>query len=933
MKITILLFFVTTIISQTNYRKELITMEDGLSSNAISTLYQDSRGFLWIGTDGGGINIYDGYKFTSYNHNPFESTSISSNYITSITEDSKGVIWIGTHSGLNTFHPESETFERKRFKSASTQIEKHMFYKKSLFFLASGNLFMNIGEDSIKKINTHFRVNSFDINQTSDIIYLATTDGVKKYSIQQDSITHLPLSLSSTYIVDVLCRDSISLVSTAKHIYQVKNQSVLKSYSKKRIKLSSSNGNVFLLDKKELYGLDKNASLLRIISNLNLKRFTTVYQTSDDIVWLGSDEKGLFKYSPVKNGIETITDTVNYPVISILPVDKKTTWLGTPKGIMELGSRDKISSMNISKYAYQLEKDKANNLWLWSKGSLEKYNEKTKQFEIQTIIEGNKRIFPSNINFDSGDVFAIADTIIYRYYSKQNKFVPFRMFPKILRAKKIKTFKRINNTYWIIASDGIYSYDKMTQNSVKTNFSGTNITYNNLFNFGDNNLWFISDFGLLRHNYVTKTHKFYTKQHGLSDNRIKSIHKFNGLWITSEYGLSHLILQNDSIKSISKYYESDGLSSNHFTNAFIKDGNRLIAGTKNGLTVIYPKALNKNTHFNKVQPGLISFKSSKLVVDHTKPIELSYEENTIKIEYSSFNFDEIQKQEYHIRIIGLWDDWRSNSSYNKLHLANIDPGEYVFDLKAADKSGHWSNQIFSIPFTINPPFWDTWWFYFSVSLVIILITYYLYYLRERSRKDIEKLRIKIATDLHDDVGANLTKIALYSESMHKLSEKSVYPTPDKLNRVKELSRKSIDSMSDIVWAIDTRNNKVRDLLNKVDDFFHDVNTKMNFNVNFNHYNIDPENNIKMDVRKNIFLIIKEFVTNAIKYSKCDTIFVTIQNDESFSLEIWDNGKPSKSEKKTGNGLKNIKMRAKEINYDLTIDTEDGYKLILKGAIL
>jgi signal transduction histidine kinase len=190
------------------------------------------------------------------------------------------------------------------------------------------------------------------------------------------------------------------------------------------------------------------------------------------------------------------------------------------------------------------------------------------------------------------------------------------------------------------------------------------------------------------------------------------------------------------------------------------------------------------------------------------------------------------------------------------------------------------------------------------------------------------MRIRIASDLHDDVGSTLTKISLQSELLQrKLTSDDMKSS---VHRIGTMSRDVVSTMSDMVWSIDARNDTIGDLIDRMRDIASGVLSPEELSVEFNVTGFDEKKRLSVDIRQNIYLIFKEAITNIAKYAKASRVKVSLRNDaDRFRMEISDDGKGAlQSLKLTGHGLRNMEMRAKRMGGKFETANLDGFTIIV-----
>ncbi len=242
----------------------------------------------------------------------------------------------------------------------------------------------------------------------------------------------------------------------------------------------------------------------------------------------------------------------------------------------------------------------------------------------------------------------------------------------------------------------------------------------------------------------------------------------------------------------------------------------------------------------------------------------------------------------------------------------------------------------SVNINITPPFWKTWLFYLIIGSLVILIIFSAFRYRINQLKKIIVLRSKISQDLHDEVGSALSGIALYSyltKSQIKNNETEKVNTS--LEIIQNTARGMVTRLSDIVWAINPNNDSLTELLLRLEEYAVEMATVKN--IAFSVTGITGTNDIKlpMDHRKNIYLIFKEAINNAIKYSGCTTIILNVKkHNHILTITFSDDGKGFDTNKqKKGNGLNNMQQRAKDMNAKFSLlSASDGTSIYIDFQI-
>jgi len=213
--------------------------------------------------------------------------------------------------------------------------------------------------------------------------------------------------------------------------------------------------------------------------------------------------------------------------------------------------------------------------------------------------------------------------------------------------------------------------------------------------------------------------------------------------------------------------------------------------------------------------------------------------------------------------------------------------------------------------------------------MILLLVMYLLKKRSDHRKELNYLRTKISSDLHDDVGTLLSGLAMHAELL------ALQPTEldtDKLARIARMSRSAMLRMRDLVWAIDNRKDKWEHLIDRLYEHASDVLTPLNIDFKLEVEGIDSSLCISPQLRQNLYLIGKEAITNVAKHSNAAIVTIMIrQKNGNYDMKIQDNGHFHAEEKQSiaGLGLSNIKWRAKQLGAKLSFQNRDGFGILLQ----
>jgi signal transduction histidine kinase/ligand-binding sensor domain-containing protein len=339
-------------------------------------------------------------------------------------------------------------------------------------------------------------------------------------------------------------------------------------------------------------------------------------------------------------------------------------------------------------------------------------------------------------------------------------------------------------------------------------------------------------------------------------------------------------------------------------------------------------SFNRNTTapviiINRVRTGA---KEQYLVSLQQQVSDVSFKD-AIEIELSAINFSNEKGNRIFYRLANRDNDWKELGADPVIRYEQLPPGDYTLEVKAVNEDAVWSNNS-TLAFRVLPPFWRTGWFIGACVLIItgVLYGFYRYRMRQLIRE--ERLRSHIATDLHDDIGATLSSISFYSEAIKQQTAVELPQLTPLLDKMGETSRDMVGNMSDIVWAINPQNDSFEKMLTRMQNLAAEWSTVKNIQLQFMADEKLNQLQLSMDQRRNIYLIFKEALNNALKYSDCKKIIIKLTHETGLlQLLVKDDGKgfavTAGIPVNGGNGLKNMQHRAEEIKGGLLIDSAEN----------
>ncbi|HCL83750.1 MAG TPA: hypothetical protein DIC22_07240 [Chitinophagaceae bacterium] len=420
----------------------------------------------------------------------------------------------------------------------------------------------------------------------------------------------------------------------------------------------------------------------------------------------------------------------------------------------------------------------------------------------------------------------------------------------------------------------------------------------------------------------------------------------NKIWLFGDKGLYYY---NFTEKSGRLFTTEDGLPSNRFNELcmVITPSGRCIAGTNNGLVSFYPERLKDiiyppraqliNMYVNDSAKGFIAnpHEISKIFLEH--------DQNTFSFDFSCISYQHAAASNYEYKLEGYDDHWINSGTTHYTRYSKIPPGVYNFKLRVLDVNGKISPFMKILNIEIRKAFWQTPVFKLFLAALLGFIIWLLvkWYLNIKIRKQqrafekqqaIEKERTRIATDMHDDLGAGLSSIRFLSEKVRRNSFSDI--TKDDIDKIMDHSAELIDKMNEIVWAMNEKNDSLGDLLVYIRSYAKEYCEEHEIRCGIRLPDHIPDVFVSGEVRRNVFLTIKESLHNIVKHANAreariefsinSGLFVTIRDDGK-GIDISHAGKDL-----AGNGLKNMQKRIESVGGSFKIS--NGAGVVIEMAV-
>jgi hypothetical protein len=480
------------------------------------------------------------------------------------------------------------------------------------------------------------------------------------------------------------------------------------------------------------------------------------------------------------------------------------------------------------------------------------------------------------------------------------------------------------NHLWIISDNSLSVYDPLNNTITHLNISLPGSINMDICELS-NRFW-IASYGTgiieLDNNYEIKN--IYTEKEGISNSGVFKILPVNdsSLIVSSMHGLSVLNIYTKKIKT---YFDEDGLQSDDFDMLSGYKNDRYIFMGGVGVTKIDISKLKENLY-----PPSFYFLNTKIEKEKDNQItdtrNLEIQKITVpnnwlqlNVSFIGINYLNPNRVTYKYKIKEVADNWIDLGTQNFINLIGLSPGKYTLEVKAANEDGVWCEPK-TLVLTFEPKWYQTWWFDLLVALTTASLIYGFYRYRLMQIRKQHQIRKEIAGDLHDDIGATLNSVKIFTHLAEKSKDNKKY-----FANIKEALTYASVGLRDMIWVLDDSGDTITDLVKRLKMFAQPVTEASDISISFTE---DPSaNNITLNKteKRNLLLIAKEAINNSIKYAECENIKVTFfKFKNKTSLTIEDDGKGFAEEKITrGNGLNNMQQRAKQIHYRITLESQEG----------
>ncbi|MFZ1423908.1 MAG: two-component regulator propeller domain-containing protein [Saprospiraceae bacterium] len=950
----------------------VLNVNNGLSSGTIECGLYDSRGFIWLGTRDG-LHRYDGKNIIRYLPDESDSNAIHSKIISYIAEDPKGQLWIIGDNGLEVFILENNKFiflSKAHFGDIGN-FANISFYKDldigiysiafppgyGLFSLKNHRLiqsqneltkgnYTKLGTQWFFKTETNTICSPFIKNQSYNLFHYHSPDFLFR-RIGKDKSSLWVSTKEAGYFLNF-----VNGIDTPKVIWLkglpdsiFENTNIrMKDYNDS-IGLCSVNSFGILMFNKSTGGIIKYWDFRRDPILSRIAEINLLFNDPSGRIWFSIMPYGLFVLNPnsprfqlLKNGMPG--SLIHNGLMRSMFCDTSgRLWIGFHDGKLQILN----SSCTAVPFEFELKSVNSSPPAITSIAMLPNGNSlvnlgleiKIDQGEVKTSWIEDKPCYSAGAVLLNKE-FPVKQLVFLSSVNKRNVLVVKENYkyyiadgPKINEIANIFISKEnylfdfnIQSYFRVFRffdRDGLIPFDnKRLKQNVHSVYQSP----------GSDSLWFACSKGMFIYNVCDKSISEVDISEWPSQYLYGILDDDQGnLWVSTNGGI---VRYNPKTKVWKCFTIKDGLQSNEFNmNCFAKLKNGSLAfGGPEGLNVFDPRYFDNTPQAFNTYLTAIKINEKQLdwfnSFSNDQKYYLQPGEKSLEIEFTSTVYSQREGINYFVQLENADPEWIDIGSKESVRYINLKPGIYKFKVKAKNADGDWSQNVNEANFIVIPYFYQTTWFLVLCAFVFCGLVYALYMYRIKQLRNLQIMRNRISHDLHDDIGSTLGSISIYSEVAKFGSEEN---RNEVLQKIGDGSREMLDKLNDIVWSINPENDHLDRMESRMRNFAAmTLNPSgISFNISFNIDN--PKQVISMEQRRNLFLIFKEALHNAVKYAQCKHINIYLnQKQGKLTLEIRDNGKGfeiNNIEVYNGTGMKSMMERAKSIGADFKIESHLG----------
>ncbi|MGB8195351.1 MAG: triple tyrosine motif-containing protein [Chitinophagaceae bacterium] len=939
------------------------TTRDGLVADRITVITQDQDGFMWMGSLFG-LSRYDGTRFITITL----PSSQQYKYVTALlAADHKVYAGFLFGGGLMEYDKGRVTAhhirsDQKRFSNDITAVADDANGILVANSLNQVFRFSNGKFNYIFSLDTSFAslsIASMSVDKKGRI-WLATAKGLL---IFENGIITTPLGnepvlfISNTGKGMMVARTTSNKTTIELYDEQLHGTMLWQTGYVRQIPFTGSYANSF-------WGIDAKRGLFRLSPSGQLDFFASAAYIDPEIKYLFADRENNL-WMAIDPGVLKISNVpaLSYEFAELAPGGAditrgkdSITWCTNSKYLYLVKNNQLIKAQEFRTgkaggYLGALMVDDENNLWVsgWDKG-LWKLKYKNEKLVSQQYIDSYRNQVV-NINCMAHDelgntwmagnhgIFHIRNGAIQGRYIPKAKNGDTAFITAIAVDVKKQQLWLGHNTNGLIrlaytTQGNTFSYTPIDYFDKEQGLTDTYIR-SVLFDAKEN-LWIGTRLGGIFRMRSKKDGSFlvqhYGSANGISCTRVTDIAEEKGtaIWFATCGGIFRFSLASESWQS---YSASDGLlAAEVFSLSVDQKNKRVWAVSGQGITnLLYQGADNRPAPQVNITQISILGKEDTAALLQQHPKKLSADESSVGFTFAGTSYIDEKKIRYKYMLEGYDKEWSVPVQNNNVSYASLPFGHYTFKVVASN-GDRWSEQPASFAFQVVRPFYKSAWFIALMAGLLGLSFYFVRIYQLKQKLKLEKLRVNIARDLHDDIGSALGSINLLSENARRGLgvTKSVEEVSGVFQKIGYSAQSVLDSMDDIIWTINPEKDSLEDLLIRMREFAIPLLEAKNisFDINMNATEgVKPS----MEIKRNIYLVFKEAIFNVVRHSGSTHVAIHASfGSRSFDLSISDNGKGFiVNTSGSRNGLKNMKKRADLSGGSLAIESVPGSGTTIK----
>lgn len=966
------------------YSFEHYGTEQGLSHDETTCLLKDREGFLWVGTVAG-LNRFDGRFFRTFMPVKGDSTSLPSESITGLSQDPMGRIWVSTNRGLCWYDAATGAFHQLN-PAALPTISFQYLQMSKLSFDRHGQAWFVAGEYLVRLDLKTLSCALFPLPGQISVApqVLVDREGFCWVSANYNVLRFDPQRKTFQLIVGREAKDPALRVDAGSLNEDAQGRVWISSWGKGLFYFDPVSDKVidysdgpristcFLRQNNPggpsdfwvgggVYGLyifhvatgeatELKQNPYEPLSHNGSMAFDILQEKQTGIIWVAT-EKGLEKYDPYSVRFQRIrlpveADLNQFSFVSSFLRDRNdpsgdTYWIGAwGSGLFRWNrhtntfKRFKHPEQLFSNEVFDVAQLRDGRLAFALFGGVQFFDPRTGGSRfltgfMKTPLRNNKVLA---IQEDTAGTLWIGTNYdgLFRYDPRREEIRKIVFADSLQHENGAHRVTQLledrTHRIWISTFNGIYRYDPATDRCrrMEMGFPLYYVAEDLCLDKSGAVVWAATRSGLFKIDTSGYLSAVYGNERGLTTDQVYRVRQDQqgNLWIGTNQGLYEIDPRTDSLENFDK---SDGLFSNTMHDGFelLPDG-ELFLGFQNAFNYFDPQHMPRNLTAPKVALTGLRVMNQERRLGVGELLSLGPKENVVTFEFAALNFSQSEKNRYAYRLEGFDEGWTYTSQPSATYT-NLDGGRYRFLVKAANNDGVWNEEGLSIPVRVFPPFYRSAFFPVLLSILLLGIGGAILQYRRLQKLQLEAIRNRIARDLHDDMGSTLSSIRFFSEYARAQVADAKPEVVPFLERISSSAATLSESMQDIIWTINSRHDQLDDLVTRMREFgFRTLEAR---HITFNAQISKGFRPMRLSIgqRRNLYLIFKETVNNAVKYSGCSkvTLFLTIVRN-NLKMIIEDDGQGFDIEQaRDGNGLRNMRQRAMELGGELIISAQPG----------